>query len=198
VLRSATRGFTLIELMIALAVAALLLSMGMPAFHIFLANTKVRGTADSLQSGLNLARSTAMRRNQNVDFVMTNDTIDLGSVGTVTPATNGKNWLVRVLDPSTGTYELLQSKSGAEGSGAVEGASPVIVNGSVAQVTFRGLGGTQGLASTATFDFSQPSAGACNTVSTPGPIRCLRVQVSVAGLIRICDPSTTAGDSRAC
>jgi type IV fimbrial biogenesis protein FimT len=158
----------------------------------------VRGTADSLQSGLVLARATAIRRNQNVDFVMTNDTIDLGSAGTVTPATNGQNWLVRVLDPSTGTYELVQSKSGAEGSGAVEGASTVQVNGSVGQVTFRGLGGTQGLGATATFDFSNPAAGACNTVGTPGPIRCLRVQVSVAGLVRICDPSTTAPDSRAC
>ena len=197
-LTAAARGFTLIELMIALAIAALLLSFALPAFHIFLANTKVRAAADSLQSGLNLARSSAMRRNQNVDFVVTNDPINPGTVGTVAAATNGQGWLVRTLDPASGNYLLLQSKSSAEGSGAVEGASNVLVNASVAQVTFKGLGGTQGLASTATFDFSNPAGGACNTVGTPGPIRCLRVQVSVAGLIRICDPSTVAPDSRAC
>lgn len=193
-----SRGMTLIELMIGLAIVALLLGIGMPAFNAFIANSKVRNAAEALQGGLALARATAMGRNQNVEFVLTNEVVDLGNVGTVTPATNGMHWLVRVLDSSTGTYELVESKSGYEGSGQSAGASSVQVAASSATIAFRGLGGTQGMAGTATFDFSNPGAGACHTTATPAPIRCLRVQVSIAGQVRVCDPSTTVPDTRAC
>jgi hypothetical protein len=51
----------------------------------------------------------------------------------------------------------------------------------------------------ASFDVSNPTAGACHTTATPSPIRCLRVQVSVSGLIRLCDPSVTdLADTRGC
>jgi len=196
VLKRASHGFSLVELLIGLAIFGLLMSFAMPAFHLFLANNKVRNAAEALQSGLAIARSEAVRRNQNVEFVLTDDIVDEGSIGTITPATGGRNWAVRV--NSSSGYQLVQAKSGAEGSGQVEGGSSILVNGSVPQITFRGLGGTQGLTSTATFDFSNPQAGACNTSGTPGPIRCLRVQVSVAGQVRLCDPSTIAPDTRAC
>ena len=191
------RGFTLIEMMIGLAIFALLIGMAVPSFTVFLANSKVRYAAEALQSGLAIARSEALRRNQNVEFILTDDVIDGASVGAITPSTTGRSWVVRVLD-TTGTYQLIQAKSGAEGSGQVEGGVTVQVGGSVSQVTFKGLGGTQGLGAMASFDFSNPSFGACNTTGTPGPIRCLRVQVSVAGQVRLCDPSTVAPDTRAC
>lgn len=198
-LRPGAPGFTLIELMITIAIVGLLVAFGLPAMGTFIANTKVRASAEGLQTGLAHARAAAIKRNQNVEFVATNDVIDPTTVDTVTPANDGRSWLIRVLDPATATYSLIESKSATEGSGQQEGASTGVVQvaGSVAQVTFRGLGGTN-LASAATFDFSNPAGGACNTLGTPGPVRCLRVQVSVAGLIRICDPSTVAPDSRAC
>lgn len=193
-----TRGVTLIELMVGLVILALLLAMGLPSYGVWISNSRVRSAAEGLQSGLVLARSEAMRRNQNVEFVITNDTVDLGSVGTVAPAASGIHWLVRFIDPATGNYSLVTTKSGYEGSGQVEGnATRVKVAASAPQIVFRGMGGT-GLGATATFDFSNPGGGACNTVATPGPIRCLRVQVSVGGLVRLCDPSVAAGDTRAC
>lgn len=197
--RHASRGMTLIELMIALAIVGLLMGFGLPAFSTFLANGKVRNATETLNSGLTLARSEAMRRNRNVEFLLTNDTVTTATVGTVTPSTSGRSWAVRVFDPVTATYELLEARSGFEGTGEKQGGLPtVLVAASNALITFRGLGGTQGLAAAATFNFSNPSAGACHTTGTPGPIRCLRVMVSVAGRIRTCDPATTAPDTRAC
>jgi type IV fimbrial biogenesis protein FimT len=193
-----SQGMTLIEIMIALAILGLLLGMGVPAFTAFLANSKVRSAAEGLQTGLTLARSEAMRRNQTVEFVLTNDEVNPGTVGTVTPAAGGIHWLVRAANPVSKVYELIEAKSGYEGSGQATGASAVQVAASDAMIAFRGLGGTQGLAAAATFDFSNPQAGACHTPTTPSAIRCLRVQVSVAGQIRVCDPSTTAPDTRAC
>lgn len=193
-----SRGFTLIELMIGLAIMALLLGMGLPAFSAWLANSKVRNAAETLQTGLSLARSEAMRRNQTVEFMLTNDEVNLGTVGTVAAAANGVHWLVRTRDPVSGIYQLIEAKSGFEGSGS-SGASPVKVTASDSTIGFRGLGGTQGLTAPATFDFSNPQAGACHTATTASPIRCLRVQVSVAGQIRMCDPTVTeTTDTRAC
>jgi type IV fimbrial biogenesis protein FimT len=197
--RASSRGVTLIELMIGLAILALLLGMGLPAFGAWIANSKVRNAAEGLQAGLALARSEAMRRNQNVEFVITNDTVDLGTVPTLVPAANGIHWAVRFMDPATATYSLIETRSGYEGSAAAEGqGTRVQVAASAPLIIFRGIGGTQGLAAAATFDFSNPSAGACHTTATPSPIRCLRVQVSVGGQVRLCDPSTAASDTRAC
>jgi type IV fimbrial biogenesis protein FimT len=197
--RSTSAGLTLIELMIGLAILALLIGMGMPSIGTWMANSRVRNTAEGLQSGLALARSEAVRRNQNVEFVITNDIIDLGTVGTVAPAANGMHWLVRFINPATATYSLVESKSGYEGSGQAGGQTiGAQIAASDPQIVFRGMGGTQGLGGTATFDVSNPAAGACHTTATPAPIRCLRVQVSVSGQIRLCDPSTAAPDTRAC
>ena len=196
--RSSSLGMTLIEVMIGLAIVAMMLLAGMPSFSAWMANSRVRGMAEGLQSGLAVARAEAIRRNQNVEFLLTNETVDLGSVGTVAPAADGIHWLVRALDPATGAYDLIDTKSGQEGSNRADGASGVQVVASAPLVTFRGFGGTQGLGATATYDFSSPGAGACNTTATPGPIRCLRVQLSVGGHIRLCDPSTSGSDSRAC
>jgi type IV fimbrial biogenesis protein FimT len=197
-----SQGMSLIEIMIALVITGLLLGMGIPAFNAFIANTKVRSAAEGLQAGLTMARTEAMRRNQAVEFLLTNDEINLGTVGTVTAATNGMHWLVRTRDPVSGVYELIEARSGYEGSGQGTGASAVQVAATDGVITFRGLGGTQDLAATARFDISNPQAGACHTRTASSPIRCLRVQVSVAGQIRMCDPSidpaVSPADTRLC
>lgn len=192
-----SKGMTLIEIMIGLAILALLLGMGLPAFSAFLANSKVRNAAEALQTGLSLARSEAMRRNANVEFLLTNDEVDLGTFAGAAPAANGIHWLVRLVDPATGVPTFVEGKSGYEGSGQSAGATAVQTMASSPSIVFRGLGGTT-LGAAATFDLSNPQAGACNTIATPSPIRCLRVQVSVSGQVRMCDPATAAPDTRAC
>jgi type IV fimbrial biogenesis protein FimT len=197
--RASARGVTLIELMIGLAIVAMLIGMGLPSLGAWLANSRVRTTAESLQSGLAMARSEAMRRNQNVEFLVTNDTIDLGTVPTVVPAADGMHWLVRFMDPAVATYSMVDSRAGWEGAGRAEGQAPAgQVAASEPRIVFRPMGGTS-LGAMATFDVSNPSAGACHTTATPSPVRCLRVQVSVSGLVRLCDPSVTdAADTRGC
>ena len=203
-------GCTIIEIMIALGIAALLLALGLPAYKDFLANNKIRNLAENMQSALNVARSEAINRNVPVEFLLFSDTdYTSGQVGTVTANTTGPNWLIRVANPSTGVYTHIDWKNGYEGSGQDQDSgaavrttiaatySPPAVGGTASIVTFRGLGGTF-LGSTATFDIANPTAGACHTSTTPSPIRCLRVQVTVSGQIRMCDPSVASSDPRAC
>lgn len=59
-------GFTLIELLVTIAVVGVLLAFAVPSFTQMLANSRVRGTAQSLQSALLKTRSEALKRNATV------------------------------------------------------------------------------------------------------------------------------------
>ena len=62
------RGFTLIELMVALAVAGLLLMGAIPLVREWMMNMQVRNAAMSIAGGLEKARAEAVRRNRDVTF----------------------------------------------------------------------------------------------------------------------------------
>ncbi|MDX9995379.1 MAG: GspH/FimT family pseudopilin [Rhodocyclaceae bacterium] len=189
-------GFTVIELMIAIVLLAILLTLGTPAFSIYISNVKLRSTAETFFSGIQMARSEAIRRNTNVDFVLTNNDVSGTNINPAASA-NGRNWLVRTSDLAS----FIESKTGAESGGSrADEASPVQVTGSVATVTFNGLGSTT-LPTAAVFQFTNPSGGACT--ADGGPMRCLNVVVSPSGQARLCDPAVTAaqtaaGDTRGC
>lgn len=57
-----TRGFTLIELMVAIAIAAVLLFIGIPSFVAFQRNSELTSSANSLVAALGAARGEAMKR----------------------------------------------------------------------------------------------------------------------------------------
>lgn len=61
-----SHGFTMIELMIVLSVAAVLALIAAPSFGTFLNNTRLSSAAMQLVSDLNLARSEAIKRNSRV------------------------------------------------------------------------------------------------------------------------------------
>ncbi|MBI5462891.1 MAG: GspH/FimT family pseudopilin [Gammaproteobacteria bacterium] len=55
-------GFTLVELMITLAVAAILLTVGIPSFGDFIKNNRLVSYANEFVAGAHLARSEAIKR----------------------------------------------------------------------------------------------------------------------------------------
>jgi type IV fimbrial biogenesis protein FimT len=176
-LRSA--GFTLIELMIAIAIFAILVMLGMPTFTEYLGNTQIRNASESILNGVRLAQAEAVKHNRHASFVL--DT---------TAGTGG--WSVRDLDeddvdPAT----PVQSYSWSEGAPKV-GVSRL--PGTALRVTFNGIGridaNPDASPSLTQIDVTNPS------MSTPRP---LRVVVGIAGT-KLCDPDTAivAPDPMAC
>ncbi len=56
-------GFTLIELMVTLAIAAILMMVAVPSFTAFQRNAELTATANTFLAAINSARSEAMKRN---------------------------------------------------------------------------------------------------------------------------------------
>lgn len=59
-------GFTLIEMMIAIAVTALLLSLAVPAVDLFVSNSRQTGAINDFVASIHMARSTAVTTNSRV------------------------------------------------------------------------------------------------------------------------------------
>ena len=101
-----TRGFTLVELMVTLAILVILLAIGVPAMQGFLASRQVAGKADALTSAIRFARSEALKRSQSVTICQTT------TADSVTPTCDtgagdwNSGWLVFVDNaPANGSYD---------------------------------------------------------------------------------------------
>ena len=69
---SSEQGFTLIELMVTLALVAILMAVAVPSFTTFQRNAELTSFSNSLWSGINAARGEAMKRGRNAMVVPTN------------------------------------------------------------------------------------------------------------------------------
>lgn len=70
------RAFTLTELMLIVAVLAILVTAGLPSFSDLIGRHRLRGAAEDLYAGLLLARTEAMRRNVPVTVSFRSDPED--------------------------------------------------------------------------------------------------------------------------
>lgn len=68
------QGFTLMELLLVLTLAALILALGAPSFEEFRRNARLTGAANDLLTSLQLARTTAVERRLAVSVCPTTDT----------------------------------------------------------------------------------------------------------------------------
>jgi len=136
-------GFTLIELMIAVGLTGLLLSMAVPALDIFVSNARQTGAINDFVSSIHVARSTAVTTNARA---------------TICPSASGNNceavgwdrgWIVfsdRDSDRSVDAGETIVSTSGpVDGLSISSGQFPLFMtyrpNGRVMNA---GLNGTVG------------------------------------------------------
>lgn len=66
-------GFTLVELLIVMAIAAILAVVGVPSMWNFIQNTRTTAQANELVTAINLARSEAVKRGEDIEVCASND-----------------------------------------------------------------------------------------------------------------------------
>lgn len=170
------RGLSLIELMVAVAVAIILALMALPVYQTWVASQQARTAAESLLDGLRIAQGEAVKRNQRVSFVLTVAT----------------GWEAQLFEDKS----VLRDGRFAEGTPQVTVAVDP-ADGST--VVFDGLGrvldkdGLVPLADRVTIDIVS------STVAGARPQRVIIDTAAATGTgIRSCDPKLGAGDPRAC
>jgi type IV fimbrial biogenesis protein FimT len=132
---TANSGFTLIELMVTVSVAAIILSTAVPGFRQLIQNNKVATEINAFVSALHLARSEAIKRGKDVTVCKSAD-----SASCVT--TNGweQGWIAFVDDKATANQvdvgEEILRVYGPLGSGTTLRGNANVVN----TVTFRASG----------------------------------------------------------
>jgi type IV fimbrial biogenesis protein FimT len=201
------RGLSLIEVMAVVVIMALVMAMAAPNFGPWITGTRIRSTAEGLLAGLQYAKSEATTRNTQVRFQLTTS---LGE--DCKRSTTGGNWVVDVVDanPDTDSVEgqcnstpngaaapsILQLRAASETGGNVA------VSADAAQIVFNGLGRQSPIqagaaAAAVTIDIT-PAAGGGRCAADGGKVTCLRILVSPAGQVRMCNPKIAEGDPQAC
>ena len=172
-------GFTLIELMVALAIFGLLLMLAGPMYGRFMANHQIRNATDAMLNGVQQAQGAAVKGNT----------------------------LARLLiDTTTGTggYNVYQTIDGVESATPVQvfsvkdgapNATFATTPADARQVTFDGFGrivpNVDASATLTCIKVTHPVSGT----------RQLNVAISSTGLgvaTKLCDPAVAAGDPLSC
>lgn len=165
-------GFSLVELMIGIVILSILAAVAVPSFQQWLQNTQVRNAAESISSGLQRARSEAVSRNTNIEFVLAGDS----------------SWVIRIAGGAD-----IESRSASEGSKNVTVTlTPAIAD----TVTYNNFGGIQ----TSNLDASPPftQVDVDSSVLPAADSQELRITIGVGGNVRMCDPNAPSGNPRAC
>ena len=199
------RGFSLIEMMITLAITGILLALGASSYQGWISNVRIRTTGEAIQNGLQLARGEAVRRNTQISFQLMSG-VDNGCLLSAPNTPIGSDWVVSFDPPASACAaaplnEAFRITDAANNPppriiqvrSATEGSRNVVVSAAQTQFVFNGLGrlvANPG-GNPVPIDVTNPVAGGC--VAAAGQVRCLRVTVSPGGQIRLCDPAYPTG-----
>lgn len=193
-----SRGFSVVELMVAVAILGIALAASMPLIVDWTRNMAIRNAAESLKGGIEKTRQAALRRNADMSFWLVADTTSKILTSSCVRSDTGPSWVIAKLDPE-GQCDAAPSETSAprivEKWSAADGANDVSLvtadEGGAAGnlLTFNSLGQVSAANQIAQIDI---------THARGGDIRPLRLLISRAGAVRLCDPAVAAGDTRAC
>lgn len=195
------RGLTLIELMVTVSLVVLLMTMVEPSISAWIANTQIRSVATSIQSGLQRARSEAVRRNTPVRFTLVTLTDSAVMDDSCAANARGVSWVVSQDDPASkcasdasdsSAPRIVEKRAGGVGrKGVAVLASDAAGGDSNGSVVFNGFGRVVGTAGIATVDV--------DNLTTGNDYRPLRIVIGTGGTIGLCEPRVTdSTDPRHC
>lgn len=199
--RQRVSGVTLVELIVVMFLISMLLLATVPSVAEWIRNVRVRSTAESIASGMNRARTEAIKQNKVVTFWLVNSPGVVGVLdASCVRSSMSASWVVSLDDPTgacgaapstTASPRLISSKAAGESGEGVIIAAVDASGSSADSISFNGFGQPVtgiGGAPIATLDITASSSGA----------RRLRIVVSTGGDMRLCDRDVSSSDPRRC
>jgi type IV fimbrial biogenesis protein FimT len=181
--RARQGGMTLVELMVALAIVALVLAFAGPSAKTWIQNTQLRNAAEALLGGVQQARIEALKRNTTVAFELTDPNSTAYEIC----------YFDQTAQDCSTTQTAIATRAASEGSpNALIGTQSALTNPATdplaagtnvpAIVAFDSFGRVASTANQniARIDVRNPTAGSGE--------RRLSIIISVGGQIRMCDP----------
>lgn len=176
----ASRGFTLIELMVTVTLVAIALALGVPSFTTFQRNAELTSATNSLVAAINAARGEAMKRGMNAMVVPADG------------ANWGSGWVVFVDKNRSQAYEvgtdvtILASDPppaylSVTGNGSTGDATPYILY-DASGYSKKKNGGF----GAATFEIARTDVAGTGSLT-----QTRRIKIASTGRIRVCTPKTT-------
>lgn len=188
------KGFTLVEMMVTVAILAILLAVAAPSLQTVMVNMQIRSVSESLMTGLQSARSEALRRNTQVSFWMVN-----GTTAACALDDEGTSWVVSLDNPGGKCNadaspdvdpRIVQVRAGSEVSGNAQVAGENSAGGAASCITFNGFGATR-----ATCVNGTAPIDTIEITSDAGNARNMRIRITAGGSVRLCDPAVSDADA---
>lgn len=177
------RGFTLVELMVALAIVALLLMFVAPSSAIWIQNTRLRSSAEAVTSCMQTARLEAIKRNTYVSCQL------------IDP--NSSAWLVCLYDPVNNVCQSAQPNLAQRDKSEDAGITTFGVDFTNSNTAIA-LSSGNNMPAQSTFDYFGRLASTApnnvmridvrNTQLSANDERRLVVTITLGGQIHVCDP----------
>lgn len=182
-------GMTLVEVLVAMAIIAMVLALAAPSMMVWLQNAQLRNAADSILGGIKQARFEAVQRNTTVAFELQDP--------------NSVQWHVCLFDTVNDTCQAVPD---LYSHGAGEGAQNARVGVENVFTNFNTpLDPGLNVPSLIAFDpfgrisrFSPVNIARIdvrNPTIDPGNERRLSIAIGVGGDVRMCDPQLSAATS---
>jgi type IV fimbrial biogenesis protein FimT len=182
-------GFTIIELMVSLTVAAVLIAMAAPSFRDVIDKSRLRGATDDVVKLLNIARGTAIKLQRNVSVSINSSGWCAGAISAGDPVAGKVVSGVAACDCTLAASDASACYIG----GTAAGAYAVVSSADHAGVTISGVDTTIAYSNGLTFnskfgtlDLSNLPAGSLVTLTSPTQKYSTQVTVSPLGQVDAC------------
>ena len=174
-------GFTLIELMVTVSLAAILMAVAVPSVNTFVRNSELTSFTNTLLSGINAARGEAMKRGRYA-MVVPADGASWDSGWIVFVDVDRSNAYAAASDITILTSEPKPSYLTITGNGTASGSTPYILyDASGYSKTTAGAFGAS------TFEITRNDVSGTELLS-----QTRRLKIASTGRARVCTPKTAS------